>query len=463
MATMTKKWLKQHCIEKKLYRSPPLNDKLYLHFQGFMEIDNLEEYTGLVALFLEGNAIESLAPLEHNTMLRCLYAQQNCITEIDLPSSLTELATLNLSNNNISQLENLGQLTSLHTLQLANNRLKSVEAVSHLKDCPSIGVLDLSNNHIEDGEPEELLEIFKSMPNLGVLYMQGNPIVSRFSFYRKTLISNLPKLGYLDDRPVFENERLCAEAWKRGGLEEERAERGRISQRKADDDERQANFMREMRLKGESKQKEIWEQRKQLLAQHGIHIENLDEDVECSEPDEDEPEPFELVAARKKLAEYSARPGEEEPPELTAARKDVTSKGKSRQGAWQPITGSDVEGKENDSASAPQFAQPEVVDAFLTAHAKVPSITEINARVQNMETSAAIPQSHDKEEDEDIESIPLTKTISESTPLKQNKIQEIDDSSSGTKWAHKRQDEEVQSLQTHSVELCNEDELDELD
>lgn len=42
------------------------------------------------------------------------------------------------------------------------------------------------------------------------------------------------------------------------------------------------------------------------------------------EPPEDPPE---LVAARKKLAAYAARPGEEEPPELTEARRELTQGG----------------------------------------------------------------------------------------------------------------------------------------
>ena len=63
------------------------------------------------------------------------------------------------------------------------------------------------------------------MPNLGVLYMQGNPVCKKISNYRKVLTSRIPTLKYLDDRPVFEDDRRYAEAWAKGGIEAERNER----------------------------------------------------------------------------------------------------------------------------------------------------------------------------------------------------------------------------------------------
>ncbi len=72
MAQMTKQSLLELCKEHKLYRSPALNDKLYLNFKGFTRIDNLEEYTGLRALFLEGNALDSIEGLPSLPELKCL-------------------------------------------------------------------------------------------------------------------------------------------------------------------------------------------------------------------------------------------------------------------------------------------------------------------------------------------------------------------------------------------------------
>ena len=45
---------------------------------------NLEEFTGLRSLFLEGNCLESLEGLEECTELRCLFVQHNLLlNEID--------------------------------------------------------------------------------------------------------------------------------------------------------------------------------------------------------------------------------------------------------------------------------------------------------------------------------------------------------------------------------------------
>ena len=64
--------LRQVCKERKLYLTPLLNERLYANFRGFTSIGGLEEYTALKALFLEGNAIESLAGLPALADLKCL-------------------------------------------------------------------------------------------------------------------------------------------------------------------------------------------------------------------------------------------------------------------------------------------------------------------------------------------------------------------------------------------------------
>lgn len=39
--------------------------------------------------------------------------------------------------------------------------------------------------------------MFERMPNLKVLYLQGNPVVKRIRNYRKTLISRLKQLRFM--------------------------------------------------------------------------------------------------------------------------------------------------------------------------------------------------------------------------------------------------------------------------
>lgn len=52
---MTPKYLKKLCLENGQYGTPELNEQLYLQYKGFKKIQNLDSYTGLKVLWLEGN------------------------------------------------------------------------------------------------------------------------------------------------------------------------------------------------------------------------------------------------------------------------------------------------------------------------------------------------------------------------------------------------------------------------
>lgn len=41
------------------------------------------------------------------------------------------------------------------------------------------------------------------MPEIAVVYLQNNKFNKKISHYRKTLISQIPSLKYIDDKPVF--------------------------------------------------------------------------------------------------------------------------------------------------------------------------------------------------------------------------------------------------------------------
>jgi len=221
---MTKEFLKNHCKQAKLYSTPYLNDVLYLHFKGFSKIENLEEYTGLRSIWLESNGIGRIENLDQQVELRCLYLHQNLIKKIENIEHLINLDTLNLSCNRISVIENLACLPKLNTLQMTHNYLTSVEDIAHLVMCKHLSVLDLANNKLSD---PAVMEVFKAMKNLHVLNLMGNPCIRNIDSYRRNMIVNCKMLTYLDDRPVFDQERACCEAWAIGGREAEKEERER--------------------------------------------------------------------------------------------------------------------------------------------------------------------------------------------------------------------------------------------
>ncbi|XP_052897726.1 dynein axonemal assembly factor 1 homolog [Anopheles moucheti] len=221
--TMTKKTIQASCRKNKLYLTPHLNDVLYLHYSGYNAIAGLEEYVGLKCLWLECNAISGISGLEHQTQLRCLYLHNNLIKKIENLENCKQLDTLNLSHNHIAKIENCGSdvLPVLNTLNISHNYLKSIESIAELRNCDFVSVLDISHNRLDD---IAIVKVLSDMKGLRVLTMVGNPVINDIPSYRKTLILECKSLTYLDSRPVFDKDRACAEAWKRGGYEAERKE-----------------------------------------------------------------------------------------------------------------------------------------------------------------------------------------------------------------------------------------------
>ncbi len=239
---ITQKFLKKLLRSdiKLYYSTPKLNETLYLHYNGFMKLENLEQFTELKVLYIEGNCIEKLENLNENLKLKCLYIQENLISKIENLKPLFELVSLNLNDNMISTIENLKYNINLENLQLKRNRIgiNGLKDVEHLRELKNISALDLSSNFIDCENFQDFIDILKGMDSLAVLYMQGNPVCKKIPNYRKTLIFNLSHLKYLDDRPVFSDDRRYAEAFCKFGYEGERKERDKIKQEKAEEHRR---------------------------------------------------------------------------------------------------------------------------------------------------------------------------------------------------------------------------------
>ncbi|KAG9392919.1 Leucine rich repeat [Carpediemonas membranifera] len=237
---ITKKWLKKLCQEQQLYSTPSCNEVLYLHFKGIEKIENLEEYVNLATLWLEGNAITTIENLDHlEKSLRCLYLQENGIETISGLTSLKALAQVNLSDNQIKSIDqdSFAGLDQLTSVQLCRNRLQDISGLAGLVAIPNLSTLDLTGNNIADVRVLE--QVFMKMPSLKVLMLVGNEVIKSMSTigvpYRFTMVAALETLTYLDDKPVFDDERRAVPAWKAAGGLRLYLERGTLS----DDEKRQ--------------------------------------------------------------------------------------------------------------------------------------------------------------------------------------------------------------------------------
>lgn len=122
-------------------------------------------------------------------------------------------------------------------MNMTKNRI-GANGISDLWELRRTNITTLDIQDCKVADPEVLPEIFCKMKELRVLYLKGNPVVKMIPHYRKTVIAHLPNLKYLDDRPVFKDDRRLAEAFVRGGLDAERAERIEIREEKDRDHKR---------------------------------------------------------------------------------------------------------------------------------------------------------------------------------------------------------------------------------
>jgi len=179
-------------------------------------------------------------------------------------SHLKDLHYLNLNDNYITTVENLSDMPNMGTLQIKKNRVgkNGLSDLMGLLELPTLTVLDISDNLIDDEACID--EVFVKMPNLAVLYLKGNPVCKKIRNYKKSIISRIPTLKYLDDSPVFPEDRRYAEAFTAGGIEREREERKKVKQEKDDEHWKNHEAFREMIRKAKEEKKRKEEEKAQL-------------------------------------------------------------------------------------------------------------------------------------------------------------------------------------------------------
>lgn len=223
---ITQEILTQLIKKQNLYMTPSLNEILYLHQQGFTKISSLGQFINLKTLWLNNNAISTIEGLDELKHLVTLNLSNNLIDKISGLDNLTNLNSLILSNNYISKIEGLDNCKSLKDLQIDHNKIKNSENLSGLLKAPSIEILNLNNNMIDD---ENSANILIQLTNLRVLRMSGNDCIKKIKNYRRLFVSSLPNLKYLDEAPVDYSERRIVDAWKVGGSEAEMKVRNEIN------------------------------------------------------------------------------------------------------------------------------------------------------------------------------------------------------------------------------------------
>jgi dynein assembly factor 1, axonemal len=235
LPVMTPLAIREAALDDNGYETPELNDRLYLHFKGYRRIENLEAYTKVKALWLGSNGLEKIENIGHMHGLRCLYLQQNLIHTISGLEGLNNLVQLDLSQNRLTKLSGLSHIPALHTLNVNKNALQDADSIAHLQECASLTNLDITANSLEG---EGVVAVLQSIPSLVALSVTGNPFISQTAHFRKTLLTSMPALRYLD-RPVFEGERVAAAAWLAGGSDAEAAARAdyQAAQRQKDKDQ----------------------------------------------------------------------------------------------------------------------------------------------------------------------------------------------------------------------------------
>ena len=150
------------------------------------------------------------------------------------------------------------------------------------------------------GDPEQMIRIFVSMPSLACLYLQGNPIIGLLKNYRKRMVSEISTLTYLDDRPVFSLERVCAEAWANGGVMAER--KARAEYKRSDEAKVRTNHSLLLSKREDARSKRVARvaQCKQAFRGAGSEL------GRWKEAHEVDVEPPDLTAARSELAQCHA-------------------------------------------------------------------------------------------------------------------------------------------------------------
>ncbi|XP_061113948.1 leucine-rich repeat-containing protein 9 [Conger conger] len=180
--------------------------------------------TKITALNLDGQRLSRLTNLDKLVNLRWASFNDNDIVRVDGLDNCQHLEELSLNNNYISKMEGVSKLLRLIRLSMDGNQLSSLDG-DVLDGLPNLHFLSLENNDISSltgiQRARSLLEFYignnnisttrdvyhlKSLTNLIILDLYGNPLVEQQENYRIYVVFHLPSLKALDGVAVETSE-----------------------------------------------------------------------------------------------------------------------------------------------------------------------------------------------------------------------------------------------------------------
>ncbi|CAF3420460.1 unnamed protein product [Rotaria sp. Silwood1] len=151
MSTVTSLYLNNVYLTKL----PDLSNMICLRWASFdnnclTQIRGLEHLVKLEELSIENNFLTIIDGIENLTSLRRLNVSKNEITDFDgqILSNLIRLTYLAIDHNRLHSLIKLGRCSTLIELYAGNNLIKNIRDIFHLKTLSNLLILDLWGNPI---------------------------------------------------------------------------------------------------------------------------------------------------------------------------------------------------------------------------------------------------------------------------------------------------------------------------
>ncbi|KAF5890679.1 leucine-rich repeat-containing protein 9-like, partial [Clarias magur] len=166
--------------------------------QGLSHINNLEQLVNLRWASFNNNHLTHIKGLQHCPLLEELSLDHNCISTLEGVCKLQCLTRLSINSNQLQCLDGsvLECLTNLHFLSVEENRISSLQGVQRSR---FLFELYVANNNISTSRD---IYYLKTLSNLVILDLYGNPLMKTLDNYRAYVIFHLPALKALDGTAV---------------------------------------------------------------------------------------------------------------------------------------------------------------------------------------------------------------------------------------------------------------------